>query len=162
MFGKTRKQLQAEIDKLKADWAQDQAISKDLLDFRTEECKALSVRCAVLEASLADAKALLGAIATAIAHEDPDYVTAAPSTDKPRIIKDADPELAALLDQEEDLRKATTTVWQMADMLSTSTTWILDLCKELDIEAVSHSSRLTPRQVALVSHLAEERRKERS
>lgn len=189
MFGKTRKQLQAEIDQLKADWAEDQAISKQLIDYRTEECKQLSVRCAVLDASLADAKALLSAIATAIAHEDPDYVVAAQPCSMDCVMKvnmgpdadpdvwhhsecpnhtsacctiNEDPELKALVDQEEDLRKKNVTVWQMADMLSTSITWILDLCKELDIEAVSHSSRLTPRQVELVSNLAEERRKERS
>ena len=143
----------------------------------------------MLDAELLDAKALIRAIATAIAHEDPDYVVAAQPCSMDCVMKvnmgpnadhdvwhhpdcpnhttaccsiNEDPELKALIDQEEDLRKATTTVWQMADMLSTSTTWILDLCKELDIEAVSHSSRLTPRQVELVSNLAEERRKERS
>lgn len=196
MFGKTRKQLQAEIDKLKADWTQDQKISKDLLDFRTEECKEWAVKYALLEQEVALLRSTLNEIATQATtmansrpdeqpcsmdcvmkvnmgpnadpdvwhHSDcPNHTTACCTiNDEPKIIKGYDYELAALLDQEEDLRKATTTVWQMADMLSTSTTWILDLCKELDIEAVSHSSRLTPRQVELVSNLAEERRKERS
>ena len=159
MFGKAKKiqQLEDELRKAKGDWAQDQSISKQMIDYRTEECKTLAVRCAQLEQEVDTLRSVLAEIATkanTMAVSTPD--------DEPKIIKGYDHELAALLDQEEDLRKATTTVWQMADMLSTSTTWILDLCKELDIEAVSHSSRLTPRQVELVSNLAEERRKERS
>lgn len=151
MFGKTRSQLQAEIDQLKEAWAQDQTISKQLLDHRTEECKALSVRCAVLEASLADAKALLGAIATAIAHEDPDYVTAAPSTDKPRIIKDADPELEALLAEEEELRKdATITVFELARELGLTNAEVVKTCQDCGIAVKSHTSKLTKSEADVV------------
>ena len=178
MFGKTRKQLQAEIDQLKADWAEDQAISKQLIDYRTEECKQLSARCAVLEASLADTEALLSAIATAIANNDPDYVVAAQPCSMDCVMKvnmgpnadhdvwhhpdcpnhttacctiNEDPELKALIDQEEELRKdATITVFELARELGLTNAEVVKTCQDCGIAVKSHTSKLTKREADVV------------
>ena len=177
MFGKTRKQLQAEIDKLKADWTQDQKISKDLLDFRTEECKEWAVKYALLEQEVALLRSTLNEIATqatTMANSRPDEqpcsmdcvmkVNMGPNAD-PDVWHHSDcpnhttacctinedPELKALIDQEEELRKdATITVFELARELGLTNAEVVKTCQDCGIAVKSHTSKLTKREADVV------------